>query len=95
MSASDFIATIGVSILLVAFVLNQRVLLSEHSPWFLLMNMLGAALCGYAAWLVRFMPFVVLETIWSIFAAYGLLNWKRRKRLHEQDTHPLNQKNNY
>jgi hypothetical protein len=85
MSTSDLLATIGVSILLVAFVLNQRVLLSEHSPWFLSMNMLGAALCGYAAWLVQFMPFVVLETIWSIFAAYGLLNWKRRKRLHEQD----------
>ena len=77
MTLSDFIGTIGVGTLLIAFVLNQRRMISEHSRPFLAMNMIGALLCGYSAWLVRFMPFVVLETVWALFAAWGLLRWSR------------------
>jgi hypothetical protein len=75
MSPSDLIGTIGVSTLLIAFVLNQRRTISEHSRTFLIMNMLGALLCCYSAWLVRFMPFVVLEAVWALFAAWGLWRW--------------------
>ncbi len=75
MTTSDIIGTLGVSLLLIAFVLNQRRTISEHSRAFLVMNMIGALLCGYSAWLVRFMPFVVLETVWAMFAAWGLLRW--------------------
>jgi hypothetical protein len=74
MTASDLIGTLGVSLLLIAL-LNQRRTLSEHSRPFLAMNFVGALLCGYSAWLVRFMPFVVLETVWALFAAWGLLRW--------------------
>jgi hypothetical protein len=75
MTLSDIIGTIGVSTLLVGFVLNQRRVLSEHSRAFLAMNLIGAVLCGYSAWLVRFMPFVVLEAVWAMFAAWGLVRW--------------------
>jgi hypothetical protein len=75
MTLSDLIGTIGVGMLLVAFVLNQLRTISEHSRPFLAMNLVGALLCGYSAWLVRFMPFVVLETVWAMFAAWGLWRW--------------------
>jgi hypothetical protein len=75
MTPSDLIGTLGVSILLIAFVLNQRRRLSEHSRAFLAMNLIGAALCAGSAWLVRFMPFVVLESVWAAVAAWGLLRW--------------------
>jgi hypothetical protein len=75
MTVSDIIGTLGVSTLLIAFVLNQRRTISEHSRTFLAMNMVGAVLCSYSAWLVSFMPFVVLETVWALFAAWGLLRW--------------------
>lgn len=77
MTTSDLFGTVGVSILLLAFVLNQRRLLSEHSRQFLAMNLVGAALCAYSAWLVRFMPFVVLECVWAAVAGWGLLRWRR------------------
>lgn len=80
MTPSDLIGTLGVSTLLVAFVLNQRRVLSEHSRLFLSMNMIGAVLCGISAWLVRFMPFVVLEAVWALFAAWGLLRWSATHR---------------
>lgn len=76
MTTSDLVGTLGVSTLLIAFVLNQRRLLSEHSRPFLAMNMVGALLCGVSAWLVRFMPFVVLETVWALVAAWGLIRWR-------------------
>jgi hypothetical protein len=75
MSAADLIGTLGVSTLLLAFVLNQRRVLSEHSRAFLAMNLGGALLCACSAWLVRFMPFLVLETVWALVAGWGLLRW--------------------
>lgn len=80
MTTSDLIGTVGVSILLVAFVLNQRRTISEHSRAFLAMNLVGAVMCGYAAWLVRFMPFVVLENVWALVAAWGLLRWSPERQ---------------
>ena len=76
MRLGDLIGTIGVTILLIAFVLNQRRMLSEHSRPFLAMNLLGAALCAWSSWLVEFYPFLVLESVWAMVAAWGLLQWR-------------------
>lgn len=76
MNAADLFGTLGVSTLLLAFVLNQRRVLSEHSRTFLAMNLIGALVCAWSAWLARFMPFLVLETVWALVAGWGLLRWK-------------------
>jgi hypothetical protein len=73
---SDLIGTLGVTTLLVAFVMNQRRALSEHSRPFLAMNLIGAALCAVSAWLVKFYPFLVLESVWAVVAGWGLLRWR-------------------
>ena len=79
MTASDLLATLGVTTLLIAFVLNQRGQLSERHPAFLAMNLVGAALCAVSAWLVRFIPFVVLESVWALVAGWGLWRWQRTR----------------
>ena len=79
MTASDLLATVGVTTLLIAFVLNQRGQLSERHPAFLAMNLVGAALCATSAWLVQFIPFVVLESVWSLVAGWGLWRWHRTR----------------
>ncbi len=76
MRLGDLVGTIGVTMLLIAFVLNQRRMLSEHSRPFLTMNLLGAALCAWSSWLVEFYPFLVLESVWAMVAAWGLLQWR-------------------
>ncbi len=76
MILGDLIGTLGVSTLLVAFVLNQRRTLSEHSRPFLAMNLIGAALCALSAWLVKFYPFLVLESVWAVVSAWGLWRWR-------------------
>jgi len=68
MKTSDIIASIGVIILLIAFVLNLYKVVPAESRTYTLLNFIGAATCGYASFLISFYPFVVLEGIWAMFA---------------------------
>jgi hypothetical protein len=73
MSIADIIATIGISILLVAFILNSRKVISADKLGYNILNIVGAALCGYSAYLIRFYPFVVLETVWALVALTSVM----------------------
>ena len=73
MSTSDLIATIGVSLLLIAFFLQSLKVIKSESASYGFLNLFGAAIAGYASWLIPFMPFVILEAVWSIVALYGLI----------------------
>ncbi|MBS1524304.1 MAG: hypothetical protein JST19_01570 [Bacteroidetes bacterium] len=77
MKTSDIIASIGVIILLVAFMLNLYKKLPANSKIYSLMNFLGAGVCCYASWMVRFYPFVVLESVWAFVAFISLLKVPR------------------
>ena len=77
MKISDIVASIGVIILLIAFFLNLNKRLSAESKAYILMNFIGAGICCYASWMVKFYPFVVLEGIWAFVAAISLLKVSR------------------
>jgi len=77
MKPSDIIASIGVIILLIAFLLNLYKKLSANSKAYTFMNFLGAAICGFSSYLISFYPFVVLESIWAIFALVSLIKVSR------------------
>jgi hypothetical protein len=77
MKTSDIIATIGVIILLIAFFLNLRGKLSANSKAYTFMNFIGAAMCGFSSFLIKFYPFVVLESIWATVALVSLLKVSR------------------
>lgn len=68
MSQSDLIASIGVSMLLIAFYLNLNKKLSTESKWYTGLNFAGAALCGFSSYLIHFYPFVILESVWAAAA---------------------------
>ena len=80
MQTSDIIATIGVSTLLIAFLFQNLKLIKTESLTYCLLNFIGAAIAGYASWLISFYPFVILEGVWSSVALYGLfrLTWKTK-----------------
>jgi hypothetical protein len=72
MTLADIIATIGISILLIAFILNSRNLISADKKWYNILNIVGATLCGYSSYLISFYPFVVLEAVWAVVAMVSL-----------------------
>lgn len=73
MKLSDIIASIGVIILLIAFLLNLYNKLPAHSRLYSGMNFVGAGLCGLSSYMISFYPFVVLESIWAAFALYSFI----------------------
>ena len=74
MTGVDWLATVGVAILLVAFALNLTGHLSAAGRPYQAMNFVGAGLACAAAALIPFYPFVVLEGTWSLVALVALVS---------------------
>ena len=77
MSISDIIASLGVIILLVAFLLNLYKKVPAESRIYTALNFVGAAMCGLSSYMIKFYPFVVLEGIWAAFALFSFINVPR------------------
>jgi len=73
MKTSDIIASTGVIILLIAFLLNLYKKLPSSSRWYSGMNFIGAGLCGFSSYMISFYPFVILESIWAAFALFSFI----------------------
>lgn len=80
MKSSDLIATVGVSLLLIAFFLQSLKLIKAESWTYGLLNLFGAGIAGYASWMISFVPFVILESVWSAVALYGLFKLFVKKK---------------
>ena len=81
MDAPTLIGSAGVSLLLVAFLLQLGKAIRGDGWPYLVLNFVGAALAGYSSWLIRFMPFVILEGTWAMVALFGLV--RRAQMLHD------------
>jgi hypothetical protein len=70
---ANIIGTIGVALLLAAFVLNLLNVLRPDGFVYSVLNLVGAGLACYASWVIDFIPFVVLEGAWAAAAAFALV----------------------
>ena len=77
MSTSDIIASLGVTILLIAYFLTLFKILHQESRTYGILNVAGAGLAGYASYLIGFVPFIVLESAWVLVALIGLVRNRR------------------
>jgi hypothetical protein len=73
MDVPTLLASVGVSLLLIAFFLDMFDYISDKSLAYLLLNVAGAAIACYASYLIQFIPFIILEGIWSAVAMVGLI----------------------
>ena len=69
---ATIVGSLGVTLLLVAFFLNLMKALRSDGWLYLIMNVAGASLACYSSYLIRFMPFVVLEGTWAGVAAIAI-----------------------
>ncbi len=72
MSLSTIIGSLGVALLLVAFLLNLFRCLPQESRVYILLNIVGAGLSCWASVLIPYWPFVMLEGIWCGVAIVAL-----------------------
>lgn len=73
MSASDWIATVGVTILLIGFGLNLLKIITADSYLYLSLNFLGSFIAGVSAVMIHLTPFIVLEAVWAIVSLVAIL----------------------
>ena len=73
MDVADVIGSLGVTLILVAFVLNLAGVLGREANAYLLLNLAGAGLACASSVLIGFVPFVVLEGVWALAALGGLI----------------------
>lgn len=64
----------GLSLLLIAFVLNLIGKLRKESIFYNLLNAVGGITLAHYAFLINATVFLVLEGIWGLFGIYGLIN---------------------
>ncbi|MEP7163138.1 MAG: hypothetical protein ABI741_00515 [Ferruginibacter sp.] len=77
-SFADLTGTVGVTLLLVAFGLNLGNKISQNSLLYILLNCIGASLACLASVLIRYVPFVILEAVWTIVSVAALVNYFRK-----------------
>ncbi|MGH8013139.1 MAG: CBU_0592 family membrane protein [Candidatus Binataceae bacterium] len=83
MSVSELVGSVGVFLLLIAFLLNLLGWLRNDHILYQLLNFAGAAIACYASVMIEFRPFVVLEGIWSVVALAGIIHSLAAGRLTE------------
>ena len=75
----SLIGSIGVALLLLAFFASIRGFLSTSSRTYFALNAAGAALACLSSYLIGFLPFVILEGVWTIVALWELLRAPGRR----------------
>jgi uncharacterized protein with PQ loop repeat len=75
MSFSEIMGSLGVAILLLAFVLNMLKIIKTESLSYLLLNLVGAGIACFASWLIPYFPFVILEGVWAVVSLVSLVKY--------------------
>jgi hypothetical protein len=77
MNYADWIGTIGVSLILIAYFCGTFKLISNQGTLFFLLNTIGAGLACYASYLILYWPFIILEGTWFLVSVLGLLKTRK------------------
>jgi hypothetical protein len=73
MSFTESLGSYGVSILLIAFVLNLLKIIRTDSIIYGLLNFAGAGIACYASYLIPYFPFVILEGVWTVLSLVAVV----------------------
>jgi hypothetical protein len=72
-NTSDLIGTVGVTLLLAAFLLSLLGRLQKTSLAYILMNFIGASVACLASVLIDYPPFIILEGVWALVSLAALV----------------------
>jgi hypothetical protein len=73
------VGAVGVTLILIAFLLNLAGMMERTSRSYLVLNFAGATLACISSIMINFLPFVVLEGVWAVAALVGLVQAGRRQ----------------
>ena len=79
MDINDIIGSLGTVMMLTAFILNLTDRIDDDDLSYILLNLFGGTLACYASCMIPYIPFIVLEGVWSIASLWGLYDYVKRK----------------
>lgn len=75
MNNIDWIGFIGVFQILLAYMLNVLGKLKSKDLTFILLNLIGASMACLASILMDYLPFIILEGVWTIVSLIALIKY--------------------
>lgn len=79
MTIIDWIGTLGVFQILLAYFLNVIGKISNTDLTFILLNLVGAAMACLASILLNYWPFIVLEGLWALVSLISIMKHFKSK----------------
>jgi hypothetical protein len=73
MNLTDWIGFTGVTILLVAYFLNLANKIHKDGVIYAILNVIGGAIACTASIRLHYIPFIILETAWTIVSAAAFI----------------------
>ena len=80
MSQATLFSALGVSLILAAFLGSSFNKIAQASLTYWLLNLIGGILATIGAALMASVPFVVLESVWTVASVVGLVKYFQRKK---------------
>jgi len=80
MDTVDWIGFIGVFQILLGYILQIMGKLDKHDLSFILLNFIGAGMACAASIIMNYMPFIILEGVWTLASLYALINYKAQRQ---------------
>lgn len=77
MNIIDWIGFIGVFQILLAYMLTIFSKLEKNDIRFILLNLIGAGMACSASILMRYIPFIILEGVWTLASLLALIQYLR------------------
>lgn len=78
MNIGDLIGSVGVVLMLVAFLLNIVDKLDNDHPFYVILNFIGATLACIASCIIMYTPFIILEGTWALISGWGIYDYFKR-----------------
>ena len=78
MSNIDWIGFIGVFQILIGYILNIIGKIKNTDLAFILLNLIGASMACFASILMEYIPFIILEGVWTVVSLISLIKYKTK-----------------
>ena len=76
MNIIDWIGFIGVFQILLAYILNILGKLQKSDLVFIFLNLIGAGMACCASILMGYLPFIILEGVWTLVSFIALIKYR-------------------
>lgn len=80
MTQVDWIGSVGVFLILLAYFLNVAGKIKTEDSMFILLNLVGAGMACSASIMLKYWPFIILDAAWVLVSLWSLFGWYKRDK---------------